>query len=105
MLQNHINCFVFDVSNFKFYLNLLIDISSNYFLNTSLDFSKRSQFLDFIAKCTKKATNPLNFFKTGFPGIKSLLFWKYLDVLISWFETLSKDDDTNSYTWNTITQL
>ena len=38
MLQNHINYSVFNGSNVKLYFNLLIEISSNNFLNTSLDF-------------------------------------------------------------------
>ena len=54
--------FVFNYrSNFKFYFNLLIGISSNYLLNTYLESSKRIVIS--------------------------------FDVLISLFETLSKDDD------------
>ena len=98
MLQNHINYSVFDGSNFKFYFNLLIEISSNYFLNTSLDFPKRIAIFGFYSKMHEnKLQNSLNLLKTGFPGTKSLLFWPYFDVLISWFETLSKDNDTNNY--------
>ena len=75
MLQNHINYSVFDGSNFKFYFNLLVEILSNYFLNMSLDFPKRITIFGFVSKMHKnKLQNPLNFFKTGFPGTKSLLF-------------------------------
>ena len=41
MLQNHINFSVFNGGNFTLYFKLLIEISSNYFLNTFLDFPKR----------------------------------------------------------------
>ena len=76
MLQNYINYSIFGGSNFKFYFNVHIVWQ-----------------------------NPQNFLKTGFSGTKSLLYWPYFDAMISWFETLRKDDDTNNYTWNTIIQL
>ena len=50
MLQNHMKYSVYNSSNLKLYFNLLIQISSNYFLHTSLDFPKRLVIFGFYPK-------------------------------------------------------
>ena len=55
ILKIHIKYSGFNGSYFSFYFNLLIEISSKYFLNTSFDFPKASQFFYFILKWTKKS--------------------------------------------------
>ena len=53
-VTNPIKYSVFNGSNFKFYFNLLIEISSNNFLNTSLDFQKRIAIFEFYSKMLNK---------------------------------------------------
>ena len=52
-LQNHIKYLVLKGSNFKFYFNFLIEISSNSFFNTFLDFPKRIAIIGIYSKINK----------------------------------------------------
>ena len=79
MLQNHIKNIRVSIEAI---LSFILIYWSRYHqiisLNTSLDYPKRIAIF--------------------FSYDKSLFFWHYFDVLFSWFETLSKDDDTNKFT-------
>ena len=86
MLQNHMKYSVFNGTIFKFYFDLLIEISSSYFLNISLDFPERIVIFGICFKCTKnKLLNPLNFLENRFSWDKISLFRLYLIIWVDFF--------------------